>query len=208
MMAVVLLGDSIFDNARYVEENEKAVIEQLQETLPSGSTATLLAVDGSVTREVVHQLKSAPSGTSHLVISSGGNDALHDKQAIMSSRTPEALLKTLPVIQSGFRIMYHRLLSAAKATRIPTVVCTIYDDIPGLGAQDRTLLSLFNDVIVILASREGFPIIDLRSLCTDPKDYSELSPIEPSAQGGMKIATRVAHVVQEHDFSSQRTVIY
>jgi hypothetical protein len=208
MSGVVLLGDSIFDNARFVSPDEKPVFEQLQSVLQTGSTATLLAVDGSVTRDVIKQLESIPSRTTHVAISSGGNDALEARHVIFSCQSPEALLETLTLLQREFRIAYERLISAAKKKKLPTLVCTIYDSMPGLSSIEQTLLSVFNDVIVLQASHAGFPIIDLRSLCSDTQDYSEISPIEPSAQGGMKIAKLIAMVVQEHDFGAGRTAIY
>jgi hypothetical protein len=204
MSVVVLLDDSIFDNARYVSPDGMPVIKQLQNVLQTGSTATLLAVDGSITKDVIAQLKSIPSETTHLAISSGGNDALGARKLIFSSLSSEALLETFSTVQHEFRISYERLISAAKKTRIPTMVCTIYDSVPGLNAIEKTLLSLFNDVIVFQASHAGFLIIDLRSLCTDPKDFSEISPIEPSAQGGMKTVNRTALVVQDHSFDSSK----
>src|SRR5947207_13405696 len=48
---VVLLGDSIFDNKRYVDKGP-AVIDQLREALPEGWKATLLAIDGSIAADV------------------------------------------------------------------------------------------------------------------------------------------------------------
>lgn len=75
MKHIVLLGDSIFDNAVYVL-GKPPVIEQLRSVLPANWKATLLAVDGSVTREVHNQLTELPADASHLVASSGGNDAL------------------------------------------------------------------------------------------------------------------------------------
>jgi hypothetical protein len=45
---VVLLGDSIFDNATYVP-GELPVIDQLRQNLPKGWQATLAAVDGDTT---------------------------------------------------------------------------------------------------------------------------------------------------------------
>jgi len=71
---IALLGDSIFDNGLYVPD-EPAVIDQLRSILPSGANATVLAVDGSVTADVVKQLKLIPDDVTHVVISSGGNDA-------------------------------------------------------------------------------------------------------------------------------------
>jgi len=72
---VVLLGDSIFDNARYVPDRPP-VIDQLRQSLPRGWTASLLAVDGQITDDVANQLKELPLDATHLFVSAGGNDAL------------------------------------------------------------------------------------------------------------------------------------
>jgi hypothetical protein len=75
MKHIVLLGDSVFDNAVYVAGGPD-VIEQVRERLPAGWRATLRAVDGSVIGSVERQLHLLPPKPSHLVISVGGNDAL------------------------------------------------------------------------------------------------------------------------------------
>src|SRR5471030_2816784 len=72
---VVLLGDSIFDNARYVP-GRSPVIEQVRRSLPAGWQATLLAVDGHIAGDVQEQMTRMPVDASHLFISAGGNDAL------------------------------------------------------------------------------------------------------------------------------------
>jgi hypothetical protein len=51
-------------------------------------------------------------------------------------------------------------------------------------------------------------VIDLRIVCNQPADYSHVSPIEPSAVGGAKIARMIAEVVTTHDFERRRSVIY
>ncbi|HEY0493997.1 MAG TPA: SGNH/GDSL hydrolase family protein, partial [Candidatus Dormibacteraeota bacterium] len=75
MKHVVLLGDSVFDNAAYVGGGPD-VVTQLRQRLPSGWRASLLAVDGSVIASIAQQLARLPADASHLVISVGGNDAL------------------------------------------------------------------------------------------------------------------------------------
>ena len=70
---VILLGDSIFDNGAYVSGGPD-VVHQLRDRLPRNGRATLLAVDGTTTSEVLLQLQRAPSDASHLVVSVGGND--------------------------------------------------------------------------------------------------------------------------------------
>ena len=53
---VVLLGDSIFDNASYVAGGPD-VVTHLRSVLPPGWRATLAAVDGDVTTGVGRQLR-------------------------------------------------------------------------------------------------------------------------------------------------------
>ena len=72
---IVLLGDSIFDNAAYVAGGPD-VVAQLRPLLPDGCRATLLAVDGAVVAGVERQIAALPSDASLLVMSAGGNDAL------------------------------------------------------------------------------------------------------------------------------------
>jgi hypothetical protein len=53
---LVLLGDSIFDNAAYVPHDEP-VVEQVREALEDAWNETLLAVDGHLTLDVATQLE-------------------------------------------------------------------------------------------------------------------------------------------------------
>ena len=74
MRRVVLLGDSIFDNAAYVAGGSD-VITQVQACLPAGWEGILRAVDGHVATDVPQQLAGLPAH-SYLIVSAGGNDAL------------------------------------------------------------------------------------------------------------------------------------
>ena len=65
MPHVILLGDSIFDNAAYTAGGPD-VVSQLRKLLPSGWTTTLLAVDGHRTEDVNYQLDKLPNGATHL----------------------------------------------------------------------------------------------------------------------------------------------
>lgn len=75
MPHLVLLGDSIFDNASYTN-GQPAVIDQVRARLPAGWKATLAAVDGSTTDDIADQLTGLPDDATHLVLSVGGNDAM------------------------------------------------------------------------------------------------------------------------------------
>ena len=67
---------------------------------------------------------------------------------------------------------------------------------------------MFNDVIIAEAVRQRVPVLDLRPICDDPRDYSDKSAIEPSAAGSAKIARAIWRVVESHDFRRGETVIY
>jgi hypothetical protein len=104
-------------------------------------------------------------------------------------------------VQERFRRDYHRMLDAVMAKQRPTIICTIYDTIHGLPRSVITALSIFNDVILREGFRLGLPILDLRLICDELDDYSDLSPIEPSEVGGMTILPlprRLGSVMDSH----------
>ncbi len=205
---VVLLGDSIFDNARYVPERPP-VIEQLRQALPLGWNATLLAVDGHITDDVLNQLKALPANATHLVVSAGGNDALGESSILGEPAcTVGDALHIIHDARKRFQHAYRAMLEAVSAVGKPTAVCTVYDSIPGLGPAEQAALAGFNELILREAFLAGLPVIDLRLVCDRPADYSHVSPIEPSAVGGAKIVRAITDMVTTHDFGQRRSSIY
>ena len=203
-----MLGDSIFDNAAYVPR-EAPVVEQLREALPRGWEVTLLAVDGASTAEVVDQLEGLHDGATHVFVSVGGNDALNESGVLaLSVATVAEAELMLARSQAKFRMDYEDMTDRVLGLGRPAVFCTIYDAMPGVDSAARVALSVFNDVILRTAFRAHAPVIDLRLLCSERSDYSAISPIEPSAKGGAKIARLIAQIATGHDFSSRQTVVY
>ena len=147
----------------------------------------------------MEQLDGLPESTTHIVLSSGGNDALIAKDQLFprSGQNSRNGLELLSQFQVSFRKDYSALLNALKRLNRPITVCTIYDAIPGLESIQKTALSTFNDVILLEAARRGFSVIDLRLLCDEATDYSTVSPIEPSEQGGLKIARAISGIVEK-----------
>lgn len=188
---LVLLGDSIFDNAVYVP-NGPAVIDHAKNLLPSEWRITLLARDGDVTTGIKSQLSRLPRDVTHLVISVGGNDALMALKVFsFPAKTVNDALTPLANIRRVFQREYRSMLQKTLIHRLPLAVCTIYDAVPGLTAELLTALAIFNDTITREAAAVGVPVLDLRHVCTEAADYSGISSIEPSAQGGRKIAEAI-----------------
>jgi GDSL-like Lipase/Acylhydrolase family len=206
---VVLLGDSIFDNAAYVTAGALDVVRQVRQRLPHGSKATLAAVDGSKMKDVRKQLRYLPADATHLVVSTGGNDALGSSDFLTAPArsTAEALLG-LADIADEFERGYLAMMAEVLARGLPTAICTVYyPRFPETALQRMavTALTVFNDCIIRAAFAHGLPLLDLRLICTEEGDYA--NPIEPSARGGEKIARAIVELV-EHGFAGGRTEVF
>ncbi|HEV2802691.1 MAG TPA: SGNH/GDSL hydrolase family protein [Pyrinomonadaceae bacterium] len=206
----ILLGDSIFDNGAYVGAGEPDVVQQLQAQLPRDWQATLLAVDGSVIRGVRTQGARLPVDATHLVLSVGGNDALgHARLLEDAARSMAEALSTLARAADEFERDYQDMLDELLKRRLPTALCTIYNPRFTDARMQKlsvTALCVFNDAITRAAFSRGLPLIDLRLVCDEDRDYA--NPIEPSARGGAKIARAISTLLARHEFNSARTQVF
>ena len=209
MPHVVLVGDSIFDNAAYVAGGPD-VVAQLRPVLPAGWSATLCAVDGAAVGDVEGQLGRLPRDATHLVVSAGGNDALgHADLLNRPARSAAEVLNQLANAAAAFETRYRRMLAALLARRLPTTVCTIYNgNFPDLLTQRlaATALTVFNDAILRAAIETRTPVIDLRLVCDEAADYA--NPIEPSVRGGAKIAAAITRALAGHDVRGEASAVY
>jgi lysophospholipase L1-like esterase len=207
MSHIVLLGDSIFDNAAYVRGGPD-VVRQLRQALPEGWKASLLAVDGATTRSVASQMARLPRDATHLVVSVGGNDALGASYILGSTvRSVAEAVAILGEAQAAFDELYREMLKVVLKAGLPTALCTIYDTPPS--APDhriiKTALSVFNDRITRAAFSNDLPLIDLRLICSEEEDYA--NPIEPSSRGGAKIAAAIATLIAGGEEDWRRPVV-
>jgi len=216
-----LLGDSILDNARYVELGD-SVESQLQRA--TDIPIQLVAVDGDVTTDLLESVFPSlriggmderfeaderssllvPSPKTGAVLSIGGNDALGSAQVLIQEVgiVLEALSFLIPIVEE-FRRNYvavlDELLSIYEKEHIR--VCTIYNKIPTAPAshlpkETMLALGLFNDVITEEVNRRGLRLIDLRVICDSADCYSDVSPIEPSEEGGRRIVKAILESFQ------------
>jgi len=208
MRHVVLLGDSVFDNGAYAGNG--GVIQQLRALIPATWRASLCAVDGSTTIDVPIQLDRTPADATHLVVSVGGNDAL--AQTGILGETADSMaraLSRLADIAGGFERNYRTMLDTVLDRGLPAAFCTIYyPQFPNPLRQRLavTALTVFNDSIIREVVSRGLPLLDLRLICSDPADYA--NAVEPSAQGGGKIAAAIHRLIGIHDFGRHRTEVF
>jgi hypothetical protein len=189
---VALLGDSIFDNGSYTR-GQPDVVSHLRAVLPPDWAATLCAVDGATVPRLAGQLRRVPLEATHLAVAIGGNDALQNIDVldtrVASTRQALAIFgERIAAFEAAYRTALAEVLGLGRSV----VVCTIYNgNLEGETARHATLaLTLFNDVILRVAFELGIDVVDLRAVCSQPADYA--NPIEPSGEGGRKIADAVA----------------
>lgn len=194
MERLVLIGDSIIDNGPYVAAGEPDVAAQIRKRL--GVAVEMRAVDGYTVADVAADLDRSPlSPGVPVVLSAGGNDALGHMDALQDpAPMPFAeALSRVHALRAAFAEGYGALLD--RLIGRPVLVFAIYN--PRFAGVEGRLqlpaeagLSVFNDVILSEAMARGFTALDLRRVFTSPDDYA--NPIEPSSQGGHKIAEEVA----------------
>jgi lysophospholipase L1-like esterase len=196
---LLLLGDSILDNAPYTSP-EPDTAAHLRALVGAEWAVELLARDGATMRDMQQQLDRiiSPAATSFLSI--GGNDlipyiGLLSRQAVDA---PDIFAELLQIAEN-FAQLYEQVASMLAMRVERAVLCTIYEVRlePHLFAQlARVPLAVFNDRIVRTAARLGLEVLELRDVCTERSDF--VRQIEPSAQGARKIAAAIAAVVQGH----------
>jgi hypothetical protein len=189
-MHIVLLGDSIFDNAPYTSGGP-AVIDHLSANLRPGEEATLLAVDGHRVEDVLYQLRKSPGGATHFFLSVGGNDAL-DHVELLNRRVETAGhgVALLGRAVNDFAEGYWALLDRLNRELDWLQVCTVYNGDFGPEAPIvSAAIRLFNDAIQRAAIDHGLEVVELRDLLNRPEHYA--NPIEPSVEGGRVLAEEI-----------------
>ena len=201
---VVLFGDSIFDNAAYIDGGPD-VAAQLRALLDPDDRVTLKAVDGSISEQVERHLFDCPDDATHVVISSGGNDILHHAALLdQPCETMAAAMAKLGDARGQFEPAHSSLVDAAALLDACVAICTIYD--ANMGPQIATAMSIFNDAITRHVHRAGLDLIDLRVVCNEAADYA--NPIEPSVLGGAKIAASIAGYVRTVESQAEQTRVF
>jgi lysophospholipase L1-like esterase len=191
---VVLLGDSVFDNAGYLAGRGPDEVGHLRARLPAGWRATLLARGGAVSADVPGQLGRLPPDATHLAVSAGGNDAGRREGVLVEpARSVAEGLARIAAVRERFAVDYRAMLDAASARRLLVAVCTVYD--PRFADPERrrvtaAALAAFNDAITREAFARGLALIDLRLVSGSDEDFA--GPTGPSVRGGGKIAAAIA----------------
>ena len=197
---ICLMGDSVFDNDEYIP-GEPGVIEQLRRSIPRTWSAFKVAVDGDCIEDIPNQLENVPTHTTDIVVSIGGNDLMKFRHLLTQVAQGARLEDLITSPLADFEVAYGWMLDTILERNLPISACTIYTAIPFTEPELRdygpSAIGAFNAQILRLAEARGMSVIRLDLACTDELDFSEMSPIEPSSQGGQKIVNAILQTLRQ-----------
>ena len=220
---ILLLGDSIIDNKSYVLSSELDVTAHLKELCSNDLSTTVEnhAVDGDTMYDLVSgQLDSKIlSDASHIVVSIGGNDLLHNISFLQTTSELSKVMgkgamigkwgvkelnpsrnkvfeETYFEIIEPFKKQYETIVANLSNHRANLLLCTVYegdlvdsDEFSDVNNSSKTMVSIFNDIVYRTANKYGADVLELRDIFVISEDYA--NPIEPSHIGGGKLAKAI-----------------
>jgi len=191
---VLLCGDSIFDNDAYVEG--PSFFDHFKRLIGRCWDSQKRATDGDKAVNVMSRFKPHDrEAAEYIFLSVGGNDALEHRGQLQNVHSVFDLQHALRKPLKTFRANYDSLLKDLSEFKAQVTVCTIYTAIPfgdnKWGAYVPLALTAYNQVIIATAKKYNMDVLHLEKICTEPEDFSSISPIEPSEIGGEKIAKAI-----------------
>jgi len=171
---VVLIGDGLGDLARPRERPAGTLEGTLMPGRRDPWKLTVIAAD-QFTR--ASPLFNFPDDATHVVISIEGNRAIQES-GLLEGRpaSMEEGLARLSYAADQFEDKVEALIQAAQATRLPTVICSMWPPRHPEPAHQRAAvaaLGIFNSRILRRAVDARISLVDLRRVCNEPGDYAD-----------------------------------
>eukprot|EP01083_Nonionella_stella_P021728 60190_1 len=215
MEHIVLLGDSILDNGRYV--TGPAVIDQLtKQGNALNWKSTNCAVDGARTIDLIqHYIETIPDDATVIVLSIGGNDGLKSlgkvAYGVASIWMPWNLYALFMETKNQFMKRYTEAIQKirSKCPNAKIIACSVYYPVFPRSIIIQSIanigVNLLSGVIIQTALQYGnIPVIDIRHVFDKQQDYA--NTIEPGVPGGDKIINNVVHIIRNHNFNQRYTM--
>lgn len=183
---IVLIGDSIFDNSKYVGNDESVEYYLSTETsIPS----TVLAKDEAKMSDTLVQFNSIPTNLNNpnttLFISMGANNILN----LYSNDSTDDLAK-FNLIWANYQVYINNFKQRSKCRIILTNIYYVTDP---LYSKYIHLTEKWNSNLKTYAKEQNLQILDISKVLVDSSDFT--NGIEPSATGGYKLVEELLTMV-------------
>lgn len=196
---IVLFGDSILNNTRYVSSG-KSVTASLKRMY--GDNLQTYAQDGAYISNIYSQIDQFEtyggwekgSERMHIVISVGGNDLLN---AMNTSELDDSKVTHLSS-------KYERLLKyvCGKYPNAVIHLLNVYQPVDDIFTGVSKQIEKWNDEVYAVASANSgkkgrvVNVVKIDEVCVGESDF--VNTIEPSAKGGKKIVSLIVQNVNEY----------
>lgn len=179
---VILIGDSVLNNANYVPEGN-SVYDYLKKKL---SKVINLAKDGATINDLYTQLDKVPvelnNTDTYIFISAGGNDILNTRTELTSNDIRRLFDRYMDFLKS--------LRAKLGSTKINIV--NLYLPSNPRFQSYKSSIDQWNQLIKQNSNKIGamYNVVDFHALLTSPDDF--VYDIEPSESASNKIANLIA----------------
>jgi hypothetical protein len=171
---VVLIGDGLGDLARLQQKAPGALEGKLMPGRRDSWKLSVLVADQLVRSS---PLVNFPADATHIVISIEGNRAIHESGLLDGKpASMQEGLARLSYAADQFEDKVEVLIHAAQATRLPTVICSMWPPRYPEPTHQRAAvaaLGIFNSRILRRAVEARISLVDLRPVCSDREDYAD-----------------------------------
>jgi hypothetical protein len=175
---IVLLGDSIFQNKKYVPKS-KSVEYLLKEKLSIPSL--VLAQDNAIIYDIPNQYNSMPidlnAKSTNLYISIGGNDLLNLYEHNNTKNTN--------LFNIVWELYKKTILMLIDSTQCNIILTDIYFITDPNYKRYIPIIKKWNSNLYQFANQHKLKVFKISKILTQPKDFT--NSIEPSVIGGNKM---------------------
>lgn len=130
-------------------------------------------------------------------------DIVKDCKKHTYNQTFKSLLPSIEKFEYEYDLLLCRLNKLSLCLTIYNPAFIYYDDFGLLYNYQKACevtINIFNDIIQRLVKKRGLSLLELRYLMTEKSDYA--NSIEPSHNGGKKIARSISKWIKEQNFKN------
>jgi hypothetical protein len=172
---IILLGDSILNNSKYVEEQD-TVLFKLKEKFDN---IHLYAEDGATIVDAYNQLDKIPDELNHndsfVFISVGGNNIL--SSLFQDTDIDDVFSKYMSFV-SSFKIKFNNITNI--------ILLNLYYPLSKQYSKYQPVIKKWNELLDQNANKYGYKVLKIDELMINPTDF--IYNIEPSGNGATKIS--------------------
>lgn len=193
---VILIGDSVLNNSKYIQYGENSTFNNLKDILYNSNIVNY-AEDGATIQDCFKQIDKIKlkevdninDNNLFIVVSCGGNDILNSN----SNGKVGDLNVSLEYLQNKLKLLIKTIQTKFPNCKI--CVLNLYYPFSSKYLSYKPIIKLWNEKLntLFVSLNNNYKVVNIASVITSPSDL--VYDIEPSASGGKKVAICISNSV-------------